>query len=115
MDWLERRTQTVDSLPQFLVIENPTGLLTCKEGGDGEFTLRLIYRELSDLGYRHIAHRTIHCAAFGDPIATMRERVIMVESCDADIRHILLAQVSSSTYLVALCNTGRVAYIHKSC
>lgn len=91
LDWLERRSHTIDALPQLLVMENPPGVNSCQEGGDGEHTLRIIYRNLSDMGYTSIGHRTIHCATFGDP--TMRRRVIIMAGMHTDVRPILLAQV----------------------
>lgn len=93
-DWLAKMAASRYSLPGCVILENPKGLTSCVNSGTGEFTLLSIYRDLKHLGYTSIAHRTIHCASFGQP--TSRERVLVVAGIDVDARQVLLSQVRNN-------------------
>jgi site-specific DNA-cytosine methylase len=91
--WLRDMAASAVGLPECLLLETPVGFLSVKEGGSGESTMWGLYRDLRESGYGYIAHRTVHCACFGDP--TNRERVIIMAGVYCDMRPIVLSEVSS--------------------
>jgi site-specific DNA-cytosine methylase len=92
-EWMDRRIMSPTvKLPEILIFENVVGLLTCKQGGDGEYVLRMLYRTLAEkYGYNFVSHRCVDCACFKQP--TMRQRCVVAAGRLVDTRHMLLGQV----------------------
>lgn len=96
IEWLRSMAVSVYSLPGCVVLENPPGLLSSEDHGTNTLTLWGIYRDLSAMGYKSIAHRVIHCASFGEP--TARKRVIVIAGTDVNAMQVLLSRVRSTMF-----------------